>query len=368
VSFLHKKIFTVDPRPFGLDLSDLSLKAVRIEREGKVDRVAGYGSVGLPPGAVSDGEIADEAAVAAAVRSLLEKTGSRGFRARQVVCSLPEVKAFLRIIHMPPLEASEVGEAIKWEIEANIPLALDQVYYDWQVLGRRLGREKDGISVLVVAVARSVVDQFVAVLEASGLEPVGLETESVAQARSLLRAAEKGSVEGETTLVVDIGDRRTSFLAAIDGMPCFTSSIPLSSQGMTDAIAKSLRVSLEEAEAMKISLGIGSSLKKDPLFRAVEPVLENLAVEIERSIDFYLSGLRYSASVDRVVFCGGGSLAKGLLPYLSRRLHRPLEPGDPWTNVRLGRRLPPIDRDASLRYSTAIGLALSSLDDYEYQA
>lgn len=360
MSFLHKQIFSINPRPFGLDLSDLSLKSVFLERDGDTDTLSSFGSVPLPPGAVSDGEIMKEEAVISAIQSLLAKSGPHKIRTRQVVCSLPEVKAFLRIINLPAMDEEEAREAVKWEIEANIPLTLDQVYYDSQALSRNLSGEKNKMSMLVVVVAKSVVDQFVGTLEAAGLEVVGLETESIAQARSLLLEAESD----QTTLIVDIGDRRTSFLVSIGNTPCFTSSIPLSSQMITDAISKSMRVPFEEAESIKITYGIGSSIKKDALFNAVQPVLENLVVEIERSIAFYLNDLKYSSAVDTVVLCGGGSNMVGLLPYLSQRLSVPVELGNPWVNVRLGGRLPLIERKRSVQYSTAIGLALRNVKAY----
>lgn len=56
---------------------------------------------------------------------------------------------------------------------------------------------------------------------------------------------------------------------------------------------------------------------------------------------------------------------QGLLPYLARRLGRPIESGNPWVNVELGKQLPIIDRKHSVQYSTAIGLALRGLDEYE---
>jgi type IV pilus assembly protein PilM len=362
MSLFQKKIFNLSPRPFGLDLSDLSLKVVRLEKEGKRDTLVSYGSLPLSPGVIVDGEIVNKEAVVTAIHSLLKKTVPQKVRTRQVVCSLPEVKAFLRIINLPRMEESEVREAVKWEIEANIPLTLDQVYYDWQVLERNFSRDKAKMSVLVVAVSRNIVDQTVEVLEMAGLDVVGLETESIAQARSLLAEDESES----TTLTVDIGDRRTSFLVAIGNTPCFTSSIPLSSQMVTDAIAKAMKLPFEEAEQIKIGNGIGSAIKRDPLFRAVEPVLESLVVEIQKSIDFYLSGLRYSSSVDRVVLCGGGSNMKGLLPYLSQRLQTTVESGNPWVNMNLGSQLPLIEKARSVQYSTAIGLALGVLKNYEY--
>ncbi len=357
----NKKIFDLFPSSFGLDLSDLSIKAVWLDRTGGRESIMSFGTVPLSLGNVVDGEIMSAEAVKNAVLNLLEKAGPKRLRTRQVICSLPETKAFLRIISLPTMEQEEVKEAIKWEIEANIPLTLDQVYYDWQVLDFNLTQEKGKMNVLVVAVARSVVDQFTAVLESAGLEVVGLETESIAQARSLL--AEKN--EESTTLIIDIGDRRTSFLIAIGSTPCFTSSVPLSSQMITEAISKALKLSFEEAEAIKLKYGLGSLALKSPVLKAIEPVLENMAVEIERSIDFYLNNLKYSSTVDSIVLCGGGSNMNGLLPFLTKRLGRPVEFGNPWVNVHFGGELPLIDRKHSVQYSTAIGLALRGLDEYE---
>ena len=361
MNLLHKKIFDLFPSSFGLDLSDLSMKALWLDRSGDHDSVASFGSVPLPFGSVVDGEIMNAEVVKTAVTNLLEKSGPKKLKTRKVICSLPETKAFLRIIAIPKMEEEEVREAIKWEIEANIPLTLDQVYYDWQILELNLSQEKNKMSVLVVAVARSVVDQFQMVLESAGLEVLGMETESIAQARALL--AEKD--ETTTTLIVDVGDRRTSFLIAIGSTPCFTSSVPLSSQMITDAISKALHLSFEEADQLKIKHGLGSLALKSPVLKAAEPVLENMAVEIEKSIDFYLSNLRYSKNIDSIVLCGGGSNMNGFLPYMSRRLARPVEFGNPWINVHLGREIPLIERKKAVQYSTAIGLALRGLDEYE---
>lgn len=361
MSLLQKKIFDFFPPPFGLDMSDLSLKSAWLAREGSEERVTSYGSVSLPQGAIVDGEIMDEKVVASAIRTLLDSSGPKRITTRRVVCSLPETKAFLRIVTLPKMEREEAKEAIKWEIEANIPLTLDQVYYDWQILSDSIISEKDKMSVLVVAVARSMVDQFRLTLESAGLEVVGLETESIAQARSLLPETH----ENETTLIVDIGDRRTSFLIATGNIPVFTSSVPLSSQSMTDAIAKGMGLSFDAAEKLKITTGLGSLALPSPQLKAVQPILENLAAEIERSMDFYFTSLRYSSKIDSIVLCGGGSNTQGMLPYLSKRLKQHMEFGDPWVNIRLGGALPPIERKRSVQYSTAIGLALRALDEYE---
>ncbi|EKE20019.1 MAG: hypothetical protein ACD_8C00066G0004 [uncultured bacterium] len=357
MSFLNRKIFNSSDDVFGLDLSDLSVKIVNLKNNGTSEYVAGFSSVPFPNGVIIDGEIHQREQAISIIKKAISLAGPEKLKTKKVICSLPETKAFLRIISVPEMEEDELHEAIKWEMEANIPLPLDQVYYDWQKIADAISGEKGKINLLVVAIAKTVVDQAIEVLEDAGLEPVGLEIESIAQARSLL--SEKD--EKDTVLVVDIGDRRTSFSIAKGGTPCFTSSMPLCGQSFTDAISKGMNVSFEEAEKIKINNGIGDSIKGDALYKTVEPILENFIQEIQRSMDFYITGLKYSDNIDKIIICGGGANTKGLLEYLLKKVERKIEAGNPWVNINLGKSSPLINEKQSLQYSTAIGLALKGL-------
>ena len=357
MSFLNKKIGSSAAGIFGLDLSDLSIKLVKFEDNGSEEKISSFGSLQLPAGSVSDGEIKKPDQVAASIKKLLEISGPRKIKTKKVICSLPETKAFLRIVSIPKMNEAEIGEAVKWEMEANIPLPLEQVYYDWQLVTEALTSEKNKINLLVVAVSKTTVDEAIRVIELAGLEVVGLEIESIAQNRSLLGKDDYN----KTVLVVDIGDRRTSFSISKEGVPCFTSSVPLSGKFLSDVIAKGMSISFEAAEKLKMEHGIGSASKKDALFKIVEPILENFSQEIEKSISFYLSGLGYSKDIDKIIICGGGANTKGIVPYLSKKLGREIQLGNPWSNVNFGKKLPIIEKNQSLQYSTAVGLALKGL-------
>ncbi len=357
MDFLNKKIFNNTSSIFGLDLSDLSVKLVKLESCGNEEKITSFGSVQIPSGAISDGEIKNKEQVAAAIKKVVEGAGPKKIKTKKVICSLPETKAFLRIIAIPKMDDNEIEEAVKWEMEANIPLPLEQVYYDWQMVTEALTAEKNKINLLVVAVSKTTVDETMEVLELAGLDVVGLEIESIAQTRSLLGKKDYN----RTVLTVDIGDRRTSFSIAKEGVPCFTSSVPLCGQSLSDVISKGMGISFEEAEKIKFAHGIGSELKNDALFRLVQPVLENFSQEIGRSIDFYLSGLGYSKNIDNIIVCGGGANTKGILEYLTKKLGREIELGNPWSNLNLGKTPPIIDRSQSVQYSTAVGLALKGL-------
>jgi type IV pilus assembly protein PilM len=203
MSFLQKKIFDFQGSTIGIDLSDLSVKAVQLEREGKKDKIVSFGLANIPPGNISGGEILNKEKVASAIREMIERAVPKKIKAKKVICSLPETKAFLRIINIPKMKKEEVQEAVKWEMEADIPISIDQAYYDWNILDKNFAGSENKMSVLVVAVSKKIVNQFVEVFELAGLEVVDMEIESVAQARSLINK----NNDKETAFIVDIGSR-----------------------------------------------------------------------------------------------------------------------------------------------------------------
>lgn len=358
MNIFKKKIFSFSSPPFGLEISDDSIRMIQLDFDGGEEVLRSFSQVSIPHGVVVDGEIMDKSALGRAISDGLKKAKPRTFGGHSVICSLPESKAFLRIISIPKMDERELGETIKWELEANIPMAIDQVYYDWQLIDDELmNGDQKRMNILVVAVARSVVDNMVEVLGKSGLTLVALETESIAQSRSLIDSKSKG----KTSIVVDISRRRTSFLISVGSTPCFTSSIPVSIQTIISNISKSFGVDAEESAKILAAYGIGSIVSQDAVFRALSPLMEELVSEIRRSIDFYVSDLKYSKSVDEVVLIGRGALLRGMSPFLSKELEMKVKVGNPWINVNTGNKIPAIDFNESVEHGTSIGLGLRGL-------
>jgi type IV pilus assembly protein PilM len=314
----------------------------------------------IPPGYIEDGKIIDKDKVADIIKEAIKRAGPKKIKTKKVICSLPESKAFLRIVNIPKMEDQEIKEAIKWEMEANIPLSMDQVYFDWQLLDTE---SKNKQNVLTVAIAKEIIDDEMEVLKKAGLDVYGLEVESIASARSLIN--EKETRKDSTSLIVDLGSKRTSFIMVVGEVPFFTSSIPFSSESLNDAIAKNLNLSPKEAEEVKINHGIEYFNSDNPIFNATKYLLENLVQEIGKNLDFYFSIAKESPKIEKIILCGGGANLKGIVAYLVKRLNMQVEIGDPWKNLFLGEKIPIISKNNSVRYSTAIGLALRGLYYYD---
>lgn len=354
MSFWKKEIIKSKEDLFGLDLGNHSVKIIQMKKRGKLDEIRSWGIFEVGSECIKDGRIIDKEKMSQIIQKALERVQPHKISTRKVVCSLLESKVFLRIISIPAMKKESVSEAVKWEMEANIPLSIDEVYYDWQLLDKKDKKRR----ILAVAVSREVVDEMVETLELAGLSVYALEMESVATARSLIPQEADSK---EAFFIVDIGKTKTSFVISEGVVPVFTSSIPFSSFGITESISKGLGVRIEEAEKLKIQQGIEHSFQNSSVFGFVKPFLENLAVEIEKSIDFYQETPEKSKKITRIFLSGGGSNLRGLASYLTARLSKEVILGNPWTNFRFGNKLPIINKKDSACFSTAIGLALREI-------
>lgn len=355
--------FSLEKFPVGLDLSDTSLKLIQFAPKGRGRAIRGFSDMHLPPGIVAADKIADSKALASLIREAATHPKFGRITSRFAVVSIPETKSFVRVIQMPKMTEDEAAEAVPWEAETYIPLPVGQVYLDWVILDEA---PPDKMTVLIAASPRDYVDEFLNVLKLAELKPMALEVESQATARSLV------SRNTETVMIMDIDTVRTSLVIYDKGILQFTSSLPIAGSSFTESISKALSVDMAAAEKLKRQFGVDEDAEKGLIKKALLPVLNNLVEEIKNTMKFYEEHSGEGVKIARLLLSGGGAKLKHLPSFLHDRLtHSPeidhqfrslpgikVELGNPWVTV-LGRgQTPPLSREASLSFATAIGLAL----------
>ena len=87
MSFLNKKIFSLEKSAFGLDISDLSLKAVQLSEDKDKKKIVSFSRIQIPPGIIVDGEIINKEKVVVAIKKLLASAVPRKIKNKRVVCS-----------------------------------------------------------------------------------------------------------------------------------------------------------------------------------------------------------------------------------------------------------------------------------------
>ena len=358
------EILTLKPEVFGLDISDLSLKIIKLKRRGKFLNLASFGEMEIKPGIIEKGEIKDEKTLVKIIKKALTEVQGEKLKTKYVIASLPEEKAFLQVIQMPIMKEEEVRKAVYFEAENYVPLPIEKVYLDSQIIPP-VQDSLDHLDVLIAALPKEMVDPYLNSLKGAGLRPLALEIESQAISRALV----KKEVSLEPLLLIDLGKNRTSFIIFSGYSLRFTSSLPVSSQDFTVAISKTLKIDFKEAERLKIKYGIKEGREGKKNFEALRPLLTDLITQTKKHLSYYQTHSAHEhlpsdgKKVKTLLFCGGGANLKGFSDFLSSELGLRVVLGNPWVNIlpEPNKEVPGLPYQESLRYTTALGLALRSL-------
>ncbi len=339
---------------FGMDIGDLSFKMAQLDNQGGKIKLASYVKYEIPKGLIQGGEVKKVKEIVKVLNQAFKKTKGEPFSGRQVVCNLPEEKVFTRIIQLPKMSQEELAKAIYWEAEAHIPLAIKDVYLSWQII-KPIFKKIDHLDILIAAVPRRLVDNYVYFLRQSGLEPVALEPESVALVRSLI--SRKDLIP---TMIVDLGVSGSSFVIFSALAIRFTSRVQVSGQVFNQAIMDQLKVDETKANQLKIEVGLDKKKEKGKVYQALLPAVKDLAKQIKEYALFYQESATHvhgpDGAIGQVILCGGDALLINLPEFLSQELNLPVKLGNPFVNIP-GRPAKISKRELAI-YATALGLAL----------
>jgi type IV pilus assembly protein PilM len=341
-----------------LDVSDESIKVMQLEGKRNDLFPTAYSDLPLPPGIIVNHIIGKEDKLTEYIKRAVDN--ARNVNTKYVVANVPEAKSFVRVLKLPVLSETETDGAIPYELEQDIPVPIDQVYLDWQLIKK----DQDSQHVLVTAAPKDYIDTLISVIMDAGLKPVALELESQATARAIIGPEDSK----QANLILDMSVMQTNFIITVlEGILEYTSSIPVAGNSFTESIARTLGVSNTEAEKIKKEVGLLGDSKKGNVRQALLPILDNVVDEIKNVIRYYDEHSIFKDTISKVYLSGGTAKLAGLVDYISARLNlgsgKPLSRvvlGNPWVNVCDRKNQPkiPISKEDSLGYSTAIGLAI----------
>ena len=115
----------------GLDIGSSAVRAAEVMIDGDKVMLTRFAQVGLPAGAVMEGEVRDHEAVAAAIKRLWQHGR---FSSKKVIVGLGSQRAMVRQVEMPPLPDSELRSALRLKIGEFLPIPVEQAVVDFSPL------------------------------------------------------------------------------------------------------------------------------------------------------------------------------------------------------------------------------------------
>lgn len=333
----------------GLDISDAALRLVELVEKRKGFEIGRFGERSIPRGVIESGEV-KKAAELRAILSDIKKAYDLEF----VAVSLPEEKAYLFELRLPSMKYSGVRGSIELVLEEHVPIKAEEALFDYDII-----KEEEGYMYISVSVIpRALVDGYLEAFSGSGITPVSFEIEVHSIARAVVP-------EGDTNtfMAVDFGRTRTGVSIISEGAVRFTSTVPVGGGSLTEAIAKNLKVSYEEAEKIKQEKGISGGGASEELMLSIMSTISVLLDEISKHKTYWEDHTddygKKRPVIQKIYLCGGDSNLAGFAEYLASGVAVPTELANVMTNVNtLDEYIPEISFNDSLRYATALGLAL----------
>ena len=380
-----------------MDIGTASIKVVQLEPFNNRPRLVTYGYADIATDIIHSSTQENQQKI---IESLKKVLTIAKVSTHLVNAALPTFSVFNSIISLPPMSGKDLASAVKWEAKKYVPLPLEEMILDWQVIKETEGsiitpkleikktsavvknkksfffflkkqekiaepeivkKIKDSgsknlnIRVLVTAAPKTLVSRYLSIFQAAGLKLLSLETEAFALSRALI------GQDKSTIMIVDLGSITTDICLIEQGVPVLNRSIDLGGLTITKAIASSLNINLERAEQFKRDFGISLNQQETQkginktIATAIGPILN----EIKYVFDLYQA--QVGANVEKIILAGGSALLNNFDHYLEQLFNKPTVIGNPWDRVVYPVELKPVLDEVGSRLAVSIGLAMRDI-------
>ena len=248
-----------------------------------------------------------------ALKALLKEAK---IRTRRTISAVPGRSVFTRTRTLPPVPEHKLTQIVRYEIQQQIPFALDQIALDYQILSRT---DAGGYDVMMAAIKVDVVDKHIDVLREAKCNINAVDVCPIAAYNWLKHAGEFGA-QGDCVALLDLGASTTDIVIERGNQFRFTRPLNLAGNDITSAIRDAFGLSFADAEKLKRERGFaptGNPERDGKIGEVIGAVLSRLVTEITRSFAYFRS-LPGGGTIDRIIVTGGGACLRGIVPYLQR--------------------------------------------------
>ena len=332
-----------------VDFGAGSLKLAEFEgNESGGLRLRHYGIKSL--GLEGSQESAREGVILKALQELLTE---KGIKARDVNVCAPGFHVFSKFVKLPPVDAAKVTQIIQYEAQQNVPFPLEEVVWDYQILGSTPGGE---LEVLLVAIKSDIVEGLFRAVESAKLR---LQLADVSPA-ALCNAFRYnyGDLE-DCTMLLDIG-AKTSNLLFFEKGKVFSRSINLGANSITQDFANEAKLKFDAAEKIKIEQGfvsLGGAYEEPEnqhqaaISKIARQFMTRLHIQVNQTMQFY-RGQQGGSAPQRLFLSGGASIMAYTAQFFAEKLNVPVEYFNPFRNVQID---PTVNLEELARVAHSLG-------------
>ncbi len=243
-----------------------------------------------------------------------------GIKKKTVNIIIPDTHSYSRIIEMPLLTEKELVSAIKYQADQFIPIPIDKVSLDIEILNTDKKNKK--LFILIVASPTSVIDKVLQTVESAGLLPDSVENETSAVLRLISATTQlqlKKNNPSKLVLFINFGFTSTSLYLYDVGL-----DIPKDLHNFelgVDIFVRSIRANLnkndEEIKKLLETTGFATDSSVN-LAEILSSSYNEIVAEIEKFVVSAKS--KFNVTIDSCYLFGEGFKTHGICEKLTTSL------------------------------------------------
>src|SRR6184192_4353021 len=340
----------------GVDIGSSSVKAVELQGKNGDFQLLSLGYESLEPDSVVDGQIMELNSVSNAISNIFNE---HKIKTNRVAAGVNGHSVIVKNIVLPLMSSAELQESFAWHAEEHIPFDITDVTLDYHVTGTT----DDAIHVLMAACKRDKVANLKQAIQLAGKQPAVIDVDAFALQNCY--ELNYDPQPDQTVALLNIGASTTNINILSGIRSVFTRDASFGGNQYTSLLQKELGLTFEQAERVKRGMPLREGIEQ----REIEPILETvsdmLALEIQKTMDFYRATVEDGGvAVEKILVSGGGSKLAGLIDFLAKQFEIPVEIFDPFRKIKVDSRGfdPEYMREVIPEMAIAVGLALRGVD------
>ena len=331
---------------FGLDLGLNSIRLVQLNHN-QPKSLMHYSFIPVDPKLMVSESKTDRDKIISTIKEIYVKSG---INTKNVAVGVHSNKIFNTVVDIDRLKPTELSKTIQYQADSFIPTSINDSIIDWSVLGDS-PKDKNKVEVLLTSTTKNYANYLLDLVEMAGLNVIALEPDVMAFTRSLVNLS---FAEPEMIFYMDLNS--TDLVMLINNIPRIIRTIPTGSNSLVNSIAQNLNIEIPQAEQYLFKFGADQNKLDGQIFQSITATLDNLFVEVEKSINFFYSrydGIKFS----KIIVAGFACVIPQLPILIANRFNLNVELGNSWGNVDFDLNIRTELMSYSYIFSVASGLA-----------
>jgi type IV pilus assembly protein PilM len=323
----------------GLDINSDSTTLIQLDKTKSGIEVQKFACQPTPPNCIREGLITDPVTMGQLLDDLLKEAQIPTNQAPIINVSVPAQAVVIRLMPVPVgMPPEELADVVTQEATNHVPFPISEANLDWCQMNATERTDPDGVrrvDVILSAIQHSIVESYWRMADAAGVKLGRVEVSSLSVIRGLALAGYLGS-SGHLSLVVNIRQDATDINIVRSAMPLFGRSIILGVEALTEAIARSLDLSFDQAMEILPDVPVFNITPTDARLgqagQVARTIFSDIGDELNKSVEFYRSQVG-DVKIDQVILTGPGCMMPNIDEYFTSKLRIKTILGDPMRDM-----------------------------------